>query len=59
MNAQNARLKIRRQGNSVSNVEQNSFKDRAHLEKADAIFAEIGTESDRQEARKLLEMRPT
>ena len=35
------------------------LKDRAHLEKAEAIFAEIGAEFDLQEARKLLEVGPT
>jgi hypothetical protein len=40
-------------------VEQNSFKDRARLEKAKAIFAEIGTEFSLQEARELLKIRPT
>jgi hypothetical protein len=39
-------------------VGQNTFKDRAHLEKAEAIFAEIGAEFDLQEARELLEMGP-
>jgi hypothetical protein len=40
-------------------VEQNSFKDRAHLEKAEAIFAGIGAEFDLQQARKLLKIGPT
>jgi hypothetical protein len=40
-------------------VGQNTFKDRAHLEKAESVFAEIGAEFDLQEARNLLKMRPT
>jgi hypothetical protein len=40
-------------------VEQNSFKDRAYLEKAEAIFAGIKAEFDLQETRKPLEVGPT
>ena len=40
-------------------MEQNSFKDRAHLEKVKATFVEIGAEFDLQEARELLEVDPT
>jgi hypothetical protein len=40
-------------------VEQNSFKDRAHLEKVGAILPEIEAEFDLQEARELLKIGPT
>jgi len=40
-------------------VEQNSFKDRARLEKAKATFVEIGAEFGLQEARDLLEVGAT
>jgi hypothetical protein len=35
------------------------LKNRGHLERAEAIFAEIGAEFDLQEARKLLEVNVT
>jgi len=39
-------------------VVQNSFKDRAYLDKVEAIFAKIGAELDLQEAWKPLEVGP-